>query len=235
MAVALPRVSNTYRIDDAAVFIKSEPAVITHVLLLAVGATLLSLWAKSWVDISEERCDIVIAIADEGIFAHSGAPSRESRYCVSSRGLLRGGRTDRRVYMLKQSVRMLAWGVGLAPSRLAMPRVGCPLDHIGLFRLCSRAVTDNLIGPSHLALGLPGRRRQRGRLGTPSMTRAWSPGARASSIRWIASIASSSCSSLIDLTPCECSTFSSRGTKSARILRYTPGWLRATVSIAFLP
>jgi hypothetical protein len=35
VTVALPRVSNTYCIDDAAVFIKSEPAVTTHVLVLS--------------------------------------------------------------------------------------------------------------------------------------------------------------------------------------------------------
>jgi hypothetical protein len=31
------------------------------------------------------------------------------------------------------------------------------------------------------------------------------------------------------------STFVSQGTSNASILRYTPGWLRATFSIAFLP
>ena len=48
-------------------------------------------------------------------------------------------------------------------------------------------------------------------------------------------MAGSSCSSVIALTPSLCSTFISRGTSNARILRYTPGWLRATFSIAFLP
>ena len=39
--------------------------------------------------------------------------------------------------------------------------------------------TDNLIGPSHLAFGLLGRRGSAAGSGTTSMTRAWSPGARA--------------------------------------------------------
>src|SRR5215468_9092986 len=68
----------------------------------------------------------------------------------------------------------------------------------------------------------------------PSMTSAASP-ARFASMVWMSSMASSICSSLIALTPPLCSSFISRGTSNASILRYTAGWLRATFSIAFLP
>jgi len=60
----------------------------------------------------------------------------------------------------------------------------------------------------------------------PSMTFAASP-ARAASMVWMTSMACSISSSLIALTPPLCSTFVSRGTSNASILRYTPGWLRA--------
>src|SRR5262249_24149327 len=60
----------------------------------------------------------------------------------------------------------------------------------------------------------------------PSMTSAASP-ARAASMVWMSSMACSISSSLIALTPPLCSTFVSRGTSNASILRYTPGWLRA--------
>ena len=54
---------------------------------------------------------------------------------------------------------------------------------------------------------------------TPSITLAPSPGAPAlaAGMAWIASMAASSCSSDVALTPPLCSNFISRGTKSAQI------------------
>ena len=74
----------------------------------------------------------------------------------------------------------------------------------------------------HYFVGLAGA----GKLGTtsasPSITFAASP-ACAANIALIAAMASSISSSLIALTPPECSNFISRGTRSAQIFRYAAG------------
>jgi hypothetical protein len=70
-------------------------------------------------------------------------------------------------------------------------------------------------------------------LAVPSITLGFS--ACAASIARIAAIACSSSSSLNDETPPECSTFISRGIKSAQIFRYAAGCVRRTFATAFSP
>src|SRR5215471_21500373 len=68
----------------------------------------------------------------------------------------------------------------------------------------------------------------------PSITFAASP-ARAASMAWMASMACSICSSVIDLTPPECSTRMSLGTKSTSNFKKTAGCCFITLSIALRP
>jgi len=71
-----------------------------------------------------------------------------------------------------------------------------------------------------------------GRAGTgsviPSITLAVAPASRSASMPLISSIDRSICSSVMALTPPECSSFISRGTSKTRSFRNTAGWFRIT-------
>src|SRR5262249_16185181 len=97
----------------------------------------------------------------------------------------------------------------------ALPRAQKHPAHTALHRGGSRPVQRFL---ALIAVGA-------GKLGvaSPSIPLSFAPASRCASISWISPIPRSSCSSVIALTPPECSSLISLGTSNAQIFMYAAG------------